>query len=133
MPPWLGDEELHRTHRSALLHKLPEYYKKYGWDTEISDPKVAYLWPRPIEGKYREYELSPPNYWKHKSRKGGASPPQKMKKTHRAHSGHMGKGISTRSSKRNQIKKKIKKTTKRARIQRQSCKHLRRSPRLANM
>ena len=42
MPPWLGDEELHHTHRSALLCKLPEHYEQFGW--EVSDPKVEYLY-----------------------------------------------------------------------------------------
>mmetsp|Transcript_4388 Transcript_4388/g.9481 ORF Transcript_4388/g.9481 Transcript_4388/m.9481 type:complete len:232 (-) Transcript_4388:25-720(-) len=68
MPPWLGDDELHRTHRSALLYKLPDYYAQYGWASEISEPKVEYLWPRPVEGgSENEYELCPPAYWKKKN------------------------------------------------------------------
>ncbi|KAL7551673.1 hypothetical protein ACHAWF_017312 [Thalassiosira exigua] len=64
-PPWLGDEDLHRTHRSALLHKLPGHYEQYGWRDEINDPKVDYLWPILVEGgkDNGEYELRPA-YWK---------------------------------------------------------------------
>lgn len=67
LPPWLGDDALHETHRSALLHKLPEHYSEYGW--EIPDPKVDYLWPRPVEGgRDGEYELCPA-FWKKKEKK----------------------------------------------------------------
>ena len=50
LPPWLGDEAFHRTHRSALLHKLPDHYGKFGWGVEIPVPDVNYLWPRPPAG-----------------------------------------------------------------------------------
>ena len=72
LPPWLGDDELHVTHRSALLHKLPEHYAEHGWDDEISDPKVEYLWPRPVEGKEDEYELCPA-FWKKKKKKSAST------------------------------------------------------------
>jgi hypothetical protein len=64
LPPWLGDEAFHRTHRSALLHKLPGHYEKFGWGEEIPFPEVNYLWPRPVEGRTGEYELRPAGYWK---------------------------------------------------------------------
>ncbi|KAL7529043.1 hypothetical protein ACHAXR_002763 [Thalassiosira sp. AJA248-18] len=73
LPPWLGDEKLHETHRSALLYKLPEHYETFGWKSEISNPKVEYLWPRPVEGKENEYELCPPAFWKKKKKKKGSS------------------------------------------------------------
>ena len=41
MPPWLGDERLHRSHRSNLLRK-DEWYDKFGW-TESWD--MPYFWP----------------------------------------------------------------------------------------
>lgn len=41
-PPWLGDERLHRSHRSNLLRKSPEHYGRFGW-TESSD--LPYFWP----------------------------------------------------------------------------------------
>ena len=31
IPPWLGNEKLHSSHRSALLGKLPEWYSQFGW------------------------------------------------------------------------------------------------------
>lgn len=42
MPPWLGDEEFHRSHRSNLLRKDPVHYGQFGW-TEPSD--LPYIWP----------------------------------------------------------------------------------------
>lgn len=41
-PPWLGDERLHRSHRSNLLRKDPEYYGRYGWKVP---PDLDYFWP----------------------------------------------------------------------------------------
>lgn len=41
LPPWLGDEDLHRSHRSALLRKDPQYYGR--WFEEPSD--LPYVWP----------------------------------------------------------------------------------------
>lgn len=43
-PPWLGNETFHRTHRSNLLRKDPEYYAKYDWDVSKD---LDYLWPKP--------------------------------------------------------------------------------------
>lgn len=80
MPPWLNDDELHKTHRSALLYKLPEHYKQYGWGKEISDPKVDYLWPRPIDGgKLDDYELCPA-FWKKKKTKSSPTKTTQSKK-----------------------------------------------------
>ena len=42
MPPWLGDERLHSTHRANLLRKDPVWYGKYGWTEE---PTEGYWWP----------------------------------------------------------------------------------------
>ena len=42
MPPWLGDERLHSSHRSNLLRKDHKFYSKYGW-TENDDQ--SYFWP----------------------------------------------------------------------------------------
>ncbi len=41
-PPWLGDERLHRSHRSNLLRKDPEYYGQYGWEVSAG---LDYFWP----------------------------------------------------------------------------------------
>jgi hypothetical protein len=54
-PWWLGREELHRTHRAALLRKDPAYYGRFGWK---ENPRLPYWWPtknlQPLE------ELLPP-------------------------------------------------------------------------
>jgi Pyrimidine dimer DNA glycosylase len=42
LPPWLGDEALHRSHRSALVRKDPDHYRPLFPD----DPDdLPYLWP----------------------------------------------------------------------------------------
>ena len=42
LPPWFGDERLHRSHRSALVRKDPEHYRPLFPD---ADPEVPYHWP----------------------------------------------------------------------------------------
>lgn len=42
LPPWFGDERLHRSHRAALLRKDPAYYRDRFADT---DPTLRYFWP----------------------------------------------------------------------------------------
>lgn len=42
LPPWLGNEEFHASHRSNLLRKDPGFYGRYGW-TEPHD--LPYVWP----------------------------------------------------------------------------------------
>ncbi|MGN9837305.1 MSMEG_6728 family protein [Nonomuraea sp. H19] len=44
LPPWLGDEALHRSHRSALLRKDPGRYRPVFGDDEPDD--LEYVWPR---------------------------------------------------------------------------------------
>lgn len=42
LPPWLGDEDFHRSHRSSLLRKDPEHYRPLFPD----DPDdLPYVWP----------------------------------------------------------------------------------------
>ncbi|MCZ2401895.1 MSMEG_6728 family protein [Paenarthrobacter sp. Z7-10] len=44
MPPWLGDPDVHRSHRSNLIRKAPEFYGPLFAD----DPGVLdYVWPEP--------------------------------------------------------------------------------------
>ena len=45
MPPWLGDEGFHRSHRSALLRKDPQTYRPVFGAEEPDD--LPYLWPDP--------------------------------------------------------------------------------------
>lgn len=40
-PPWIGNEELHRSHRSNLLRKDFEYYSKHFKDPD----NLPYIWP----------------------------------------------------------------------------------------
>jgi hypothetical protein len=41
LPPWLGDDEFHRSHRSALLRKDPEHYGPL-----FDEPAdLPYVWP----------------------------------------------------------------------------------------
>ena len=42
MPPWLGDERLHSTHRANLLRKDPQWYGQFQW---TEDPGTGYWWP----------------------------------------------------------------------------------------
>lgn len=41
-PVWLGDKNLHASHRSNLLRKDSVYYGKFGWNEPDSLP---YIWP----------------------------------------------------------------------------------------
>ncbi|WP_018773879.1 MSMEG_6728 family protein [Arthrobacter sp. 131MFCol6.1] len=44
MPPWLGNEDFHLSHRSRLIAKDPRFY------TEVfpgTDPDLEYIWPEP--------------------------------------------------------------------------------------
>jgi hypothetical protein len=42
MPPWLGREVFHRSHRSNLLRKMPGHYRKF-WPKLRDD--LPYWWP----------------------------------------------------------------------------------------
>ncbi|MDP1820747.1 MAG: MSMEG_6728 family protein [Acidimicrobiales bacterium] len=42
LPPWLGDDDVHRSHRSALLRKDPEWYGAAFGDVPDHLP---YVWP----------------------------------------------------------------------------------------
>jgi hypothetical protein len=42
LPPWLGDEDFHRSHRSSLLTKDPEWYGDVFTDVP---PDLPYVWP----------------------------------------------------------------------------------------
>lgn len=41
LPPWLGKRAFHRSHRSALLRKDPEWYGA----RFSGDPELPYFWP----------------------------------------------------------------------------------------
>ncbi len=42
LPPWLGREDLHLSHRSSLLRKDPEHYRPFFGDLP---PDLPYVWP----------------------------------------------------------------------------------------
>jgi hypothetical protein len=42
LPPWLGDDAFHRSHRSALVRKEPEHYRSLF--PEVPDD-LPYVWP----------------------------------------------------------------------------------------
>lgn len=42
LPPWFGDEAFHRSHRSNLLRKDPEFYEGIAGDVP---PDLPYVWP----------------------------------------------------------------------------------------
>lgn len=44
LPPWLGDDEVHRSHRSNLVRKDPEHYGAHFPDVPDDLP---YVWPDP--------------------------------------------------------------------------------------
>jgi Pyrimidine dimer DNA glycosylase len=46
LPAWLGDERLHRSHRSQLLAKDPEFYRPLFPETPEG---LGYFWPEPDE------------------------------------------------------------------------------------
>jgi hypothetical protein len=48
LPGWLGDEELHRSHRSNLLAKDPQFYRAAFAERFGSEPAdLPYVWPAP--------------------------------------------------------------------------------------
>ncbi|MFG2055459.1 MSMEG_6728 family protein [Micromonospora sp. NPDC048930] len=42
LPPWLGREDVHRSHRSSLLRKNPGHYGS--WFRDVP-PDLEYVWP----------------------------------------------------------------------------------------
>lgn len=42
MPPWLGDDRIHASHRANLLRKDSAHYGSFGWS---EDPSLPYIWP----------------------------------------------------------------------------------------
>jgi hypothetical protein len=42
LPPWMGNEAFHASHREALLFKNLNWYSQWGWSEK---PKKEYVWP----------------------------------------------------------------------------------------
>lgn len=47
LPPWFGREDIHQSHKSNLIRKMPNYYKAI-WP-EVAD-NLEYAWPVPLKG-----------------------------------------------------------------------------------
>jgi Pyrimidine dimer DNA glycosylase len=60
LPSWLGDERLHRSHRSQLIAKEPEYYRPLFPE---SLEGLDYFWPEPDPVPAAEAELSHGFVW----------------------------------------------------------------------
>lgn len=47
MPPWIGDERVHSTRRTALLFKDWQWYSQFGWQEAKDGPPASYeyFWP----------------------------------------------------------------------------------------
>ena len=49
LPPWIGDDRVHSSHRSALLFKNAEWYGQFGWSEPPAGPDESgrwrYFWP----------------------------------------------------------------------------------------
>lgn len=49
MPPWIGDEKFHLSHRNILIYKNYEWYSQLGWEPA---EYTFYLWPQLIGDLY---------------------------------------------------------------------------------
>ncbi len=47
LPPWWGDDAIHRSHRSALVRKDPEFYRPR-FEPDLPDD-LEYVWPVQVE------------------------------------------------------------------------------------
>lgn len=45
LPPWLGDDAFHRSHRSALLRKDPHHYAAVFTEELHAPDDLPYVWP----------------------------------------------------------------------------------------
>lgn len=60
MPAWLGDDRLHRSHRSALLRKAPDFY---GAVFDDVDDELPYFWPDPPAAGAHELDEPTRTVW----------------------------------------------------------------------
>jgi hypothetical protein len=56
-PPWIGDEVFHASHRSNLIRKKPEHYKKLWHDGHRIPDDLEYAWPVMNSGDSTKYVL----------------------------------------------------------------------------
>jgi hypothetical protein len=48
IPPWIGREDIHLSHKSRLIQKYPEHYKSLWPD---APDNLEYVWPVELKGK----------------------------------------------------------------------------------
>lgn len=58
MPPWFGDPEVHKSHRSRLVQKAPEIYGELFDDADL---EMDYIWPGPTLDEARAALGLPPS------------------------------------------------------------------------
>lgn len=59
MPPWLGDERFHSSHRAVLLQKDAGHYGTFGWAEAIEAEFNEYLYPHKMDdGRWGLYPQS---------------------------------------------------------------------------
>ena len=80
LPPWLGDEALHASHRSYLLREDPERYGRFGWkdlsdllatgrsgeirsDRPVDGRSGEICSDRPVDGRSGEIRSDSPSAW----------------------------------------------------------------------
>lgn len=47
VPPWVGREDIHLSHKSRLIQKYPEHYRPLWPD---APDNLEYVWPVPLKG-----------------------------------------------------------------------------------
>jgi hypothetical protein len=59
LPPWIGDEAVHSSHRARLLQKDFDYYSQFGWPETLLEDLTTwqYQWPIFLAGSQTEYRL----------------------------------------------------------------------------
>ena len=60
LPPWLGDERVHESHRSKLVTKDPDYYRPQFAGTPAG---LDYFWPPPPSDASPGAETAGPSLW----------------------------------------------------------------------
>ncbi|WP_238421823.1 MSMEG_6728 family protein [Gordonia sp. 'Campus'] len=60
MPPWLGDERVHRSHRSALLRKDPDFY---GTRFDDVGDDLPYFWPDAPDSAAHDLDVPMRSVW----------------------------------------------------------------------
>ncbi len=59
LPPWIGDEAVHSSHRARLLQKDFDYYSQFDWPETLAEDLTTrqYQWPIFLPDSQTEYRL----------------------------------------------------------------------------